>query len=74
MADWVRGRELLTRGPLMFVQLMNTKLGEKYPPIREQAENHPPMRTLLTGNVQRSNDSGSHVGSPYHRFALFVFL
>jgi hypothetical protein len=37
---------MLTRGPLMFVQLMNTKLGEKYPPIREQAENYPPMRTL----------------------------
>jgi hypothetical protein len=30
----------------MFVQLMNTKLGEKYPPIGEQAENYPPMRTL----------------------------
>ncbi len=36
----------MTRAPLMFVQLMNTKLGEKYPPIREQAEKYPPMRTL----------------------------
>ncbi len=66
MADCARGRELLTRAPLMFVQLMNTKLGEKYPPMREQAENA--GRDIFSGLMTRGPGSlaGSLINdSPY---------
>ncbi len=67
-------RALLTRAPLMFVQLMNTKLGEKYPPIVEPAENNLPMRTLDGKCLAVYNDSGSHaVPAPFINDSRFSF-